>query len=60
MSIEGKENGTDNNSEVSSTKESIKLDATPNILWYSLSNNFKGCGPNHISVKSQPDGINVK
>ena len=32
MSIEGKENGTDNNSEVSSTKESIKLDATPNIL----------------------------
>ena len=44
MSSEGEGKGGDNNSEIPSTKDSIKLDATPNIFWYSMPTKYKGGG----------------
>ena len=39
------EKGIDRNYDISSTKENIKLDATPNIFKYSLTFNYKAGGP---------------
>ena len=37
--------GTENSPENLKTKESIKLDAYPNLSWYSLPTKYKGGGP---------------
>ena len=44
MSSEREEKGIDRNLEISSTKEIIKLDATPNLFQYSLTTKYNGCG----------------
>ena len=36
--------GIDSSYDISSTKENIKVDATPNILYYSLPTKYKGIG----------------
>ena len=44
MSSEWEDKYTDKSSEISSTRESKKLDGKPKIFWYSLPKKYKGDG----------------